>query len=83
MIVRNGGATLSACLESVAPLVDEMVVVDTGSSDDTVDLARAHGARVLFSATSQPLVTSIQQAHPGYPGGTYKIVKGTADAIIL
>jgi glycosyltransferase involved in cell wall biosynthesis len=27
-----------------------MVVVDTGSTDDTVDLARAYGARVLFSA---------------------------------
>lgn len=46
MIVRDGGNGLAACLDSVAPLVDEMVVLDTGSEDDSVALARAHGARV-------------------------------------
>jgi glycosyltransferase involved in cell wall biosynthesis len=46
MIVRDGGDDLAACLDSVAPLVDEMVVVDTGSEDDSVAVARAHGARV-------------------------------------
>ncbi len=46
MIVRNEAGRLGRCLESVAGFVDEMVVVDTGSSDDTVAVARAHGARV-------------------------------------
>lgn len=38
---------LSGCLESVAGLVDEIVVVDTGSGDSTIEIALAHGARVL------------------------------------
>lgn len=47
MIVRNERARLPACLESVRGLADEIVVVDTGSTDGTADLARAAGARVL------------------------------------
>ncbi len=35
MIVRDSSRTLKACLQSIAPWVDEMVVVDTGSRDDT------------------------------------------------
>jgi glycosyltransferase involved in cell wall biosynthesis len=47
MIVRNGAATLASCLESVAALCDEMIVVDTGSSDASEDIARSFGARVI------------------------------------
>jgi glycosyltransferase involved in cell wall biosynthesis len=47
MIVRNGAATLRDCLESVVHLVDELVVVDTGSGDDSVSIARSYGARVI------------------------------------
>ena len=47
MIVRDEEEMLPACLASAAPLVDEMVVVDTGSTDRSVDLARAAGARVV------------------------------------
>ncbi|MFL0781639.1 MAG: glycosyltransferase [Prochlorococcus sp.] len=46
MIVRNEEARLEACLSSVKRLVDEMVVVDTGSTDATVAIAEAAGARV-------------------------------------
>ncbi|MEB3253594.1 MAG: glycosyltransferase [Synechococcus sp.] len=46
MIVRNEEARIAACLASVQDLADEMVVVDTGSSDATVSLARSAGARV-------------------------------------
>jgi len=46
MIVRDGADTLAACLASVRDFVDEMVVVDTGSEDDTVAIARAAGAVV-------------------------------------
>ena len=38
---------LPSCLESVADLADEIVVYDTGSTDRTVELARAAGARVI------------------------------------
>ena len=46
MIVRNEEARLAACLASVSALADEMVVVDTGSTDATIAIAEAAGARV-------------------------------------
>lgn len=47
LIVKNGERTLRRCLESLAGVVDEVVVYDTGSSDGTVELARACGAIVV------------------------------------
>jgi glycosyltransferase involved in cell wall biosynthesis len=46
MIVKNEEATLVHCLESVRPLVDEMVIVDTGSTDSTIEIASGFGAQV-------------------------------------
>jgi glycosyltransferase involved in cell wall biosynthesis len=40
MIVRDDASTLRACLESVRPHVDELVIVDTGSTDDSEKIAR-------------------------------------------
>lgn len=39
MIVRDEAATLRACLESIRPHVDELVIVDTGSTDATPSIA--------------------------------------------
>ncbi len=47
MIVRDEEAMLGGCLASVAGIVDEVVVVDTGSRDGTMAIARAAGATVL------------------------------------
>jgi tetratricopeptide (TPR) repeat protein len=47
MIVRDEEAMLPGCLAGAAGLVDEIVVVDTGSADGTPALAGAHGARVF------------------------------------
>ena len=46
-IVKNEAPTLSSCLASVRDLVDEIVVVDTGSIDHSKDIALRHGARVF------------------------------------
>jgi glycosyltransferase involved in cell wall biosynthesis len=46
MIVRDEAERLGRCLASVQGFVDEMVVVDTGSQDGTVALARSLGATV-------------------------------------
>ncbi len=47
MIVRDEEDNLGRCLRSVDGMVDEIVVVDTGSIDGTVAIAERHGARVL------------------------------------
>src|SRR5687767_15873054 len=46
MIVRDEAAVLKDCLESIRPFVEHIVVVDTGSSDETALTARAYGAKV-------------------------------------
>jgi len=46
VITLNEAANIDACLESIA-WTDEVIVVDSGSTDDTADRARAHGAKVI------------------------------------
>lgn len=46
MIVKNEEEALPRCLTSVEGLVDEIVLVDTGSTDQTMDIARSFGAVV-------------------------------------
>jgi tetratricopeptide (TPR) repeat protein len=47
MIVRDEEAMLGRCLEAAAPAVDEIIVVDTGSVDRTIQIAKSFGARVI------------------------------------
>ncbi|HEY9072975.1 MAG TPA: glycosyltransferase family 2 protein [Desulfobaccales bacterium] len=49
VIALNQEANIGPCLETVA-FADEIVVVDTGSTDRTVELARTYGARVVLTA---------------------------------
>jgi len=46
VIARNEEEFIGACLDSVRSHVDELIVVDTGSTDRTVELATERGARV-------------------------------------
>jgi tetratricopeptide (TPR) repeat protein len=46
LIVRDESRYLPGCLESLT-IADEIVVVDTGSTDDTIDIARRFGATIL------------------------------------
>ncbi len=66
MIVRDEAANLARALDSLRGCVDEVVVVDTGSKDNTVAIARSFGARTFeidwandFSAARN---ASLQQA---------------------
>jgi tetratricopeptide (TPR) repeat protein len=47
MIVKDEESNLSTCLRSAADLVDEVIVVDTGSTDHTREIAGSFGARVV------------------------------------
>lgn len=46
MIVKNEEDVLARCLESVKDYVDEMIIVDTGSTDQTKQIAESYGAKV-------------------------------------
>jgi tetratricopeptide (TPR) repeat protein len=50
MIVKDEEAMIGRCLEAARGAVDEIVVVDTGSTDRTVEIAEGLGARVLHHA---------------------------------
>jgi glycosyltransferase involved in cell wall biosynthesis len=47
MIVKNEAAVIGRCLDSVKGLVDEIIVVDTGSGDETKSISRSHGAKLF------------------------------------
>ncbi len=48
IIAKNAGAMIRRCIESVA-WADEVIVVDSGSTDDTLDICRELGARVVVT----------------------------------
>lgn len=48
MIVKNEEKYLAGALDSVQGVVDEIIIVDTGSTDRTVEIAREYGAKVYF-----------------------------------
>ncbi|NIA16702.1 MAG: tetratricopeptide repeat protein [Nitrospiraceae bacterium] len=48
MIVRDEAGQIAQCLDALAGLADEVCVVDTGSTDDTIAIVRRHGAKVDF-----------------------------------
>ncbi|MGO4110726.1 tetratricopeptide repeat-containing glycosyltransferase family 2 protein [Paenibacillus sp. YAF4_2] len=49
MIVKNEEKYLSGCLNSVQGIADEIIIVDTGSTDETIAIAKRYGAVVIQS----------------------------------
>lgn len=47
MIVKDEEAVIARCLESVKNIVDEIVIVDTGSTDATIEIAKKYGANLF------------------------------------
>jgi len=68
IITLNEERNLPRCLKSIASLVDEIVVVDSGSTDRTAEIARESGARVLaqpwLGYVGQKNFALEQAAHP-------------------
>lgn len=48
MIVKNEEEVLARCLDTVKHIVDEINIVDTGSTDNTVEIAKQYTDRVFF-----------------------------------
>ncbi len=48
MIVKNEERFLGQCLASVRDIADELIVIDTGSTDRTIEIAREYGAKVGY-----------------------------------
>jgi glycosyltransferase involved in cell wall biosynthesis len=47
MIVKNEARCLARCLQSIRSVVDKIVIADTGSTDDTVNIAKNFGAKIF------------------------------------
>lgn len=67
MIVYNAARTLHACLDSVQDLVQEIQLIDTGSQDQSIQIARQFGAQVAsfdwcdnFSAARNASIAGLQ-----------------------
>ncbi len=58
MIVKDEEEMLPKCLAAVAPAVDEIIIVDTGSTDRTIEIAKEFGAKVI----EQPWTGSFSDA---------------------
>lgn len=46
IIVKNAEPTFEKCLSSARPVVDELIVVDTGSTDKTIEIAKKYADRI-------------------------------------
>lgn len=47
MIVKNEAHNIAECIRSIKPVIDEIIVVDTGSTDNTGEIVKGLGARVF------------------------------------
>ena len=53
LIAKDEEKVIGRCLKSLKPLVDEIILVDTGSQDKTVDIARQWGAKIFYFPWNQ------------------------------
>ncbi|MDB9527785.1 tetratricopeptide repeat protein [Oscillatoria sp. CS-180] len=62
MIVKDEADNLPGCLNSVEGCVDEMIVLDTGSQDETIAIAEQHGATVESTEWQQDFAAARNQS---------------------
>ena len=65
MIVKNEERPLRRCLEAAKPLVDEILITDTGSSDRTVEIAKELGLWDKVQASGWASLTAAESGRLG------------------
>ncbi len=68
MIARDEASRIGASLASIRGIADEIIVVDTGSTDDTVAIAKSHGAAVVHYTWSDDFAAARNAALPHIRG---------------
>jgi glycosyltransferase involved in cell wall biosynthesis len=68
MIVKNEEARLGECLAPIASLFRDIIVVDTGSTDNTREVARRHGAKVVEFAWQDSFSAARNEWHRNATG---------------
>ena len=69
VLTKNEEQNIVRCLESVKDLCSRVCVVDSGSTDRTVELAKAHGADVYFHEFEPASLTGALTTAPLTPSG--------------
>ncbi|WP_244471515.1 glycosyltransferase [Methylobacterium sp. ARG-1] len=86
MIVKNEAAVIRRCLDSVRPVIDHWIIVDTGSTDGTQDIIRAAMADMPGTLVERPWVdfayNRTEALDLARPHGDYTLVIDADDVLI-
>lgn len=82
MIVKNEEEMLPRCLESIQGTVDELIVVDTGSTDRTMEIARSFGAKIYEHPWQNDFSLHRNQSI-GYATGDWILIIDADERLVL
>jgi glycosyltransferase involved in cell wall biosynthesis len=87
MIVKNEAHVIERCLESVRPIIDHWVIVDTGSTDGTQDIIRRAMADLPGTLVERPWVDFAYNRSEALklarPNATYSLIIDADDELII
>ena len=82
MMVKNEEELLPQCLESISLICDELILVDTGSSDRTVEIAESFGAKVYHHKWTNNFSLHRNQSI-GYATGDFIFILDADEKVII